>query len=49
MTKVLCGFRICIYNQSGVCTKEVIDLDERVEDLIVGCPDAEWEDGTENE
>lgn len=43
MTKVLCDFRECIYNQDGICTKEVIELDERVEDILVGCPDAEWE------
>lgn len=49
MTKVLCDFKKCIYNRNGVCTKEVIDLDERVEDVFVGCPDSEWKGGTENE
>lgn len=48
MTKVLCDFRKCIYNHNGVCTKEVIDLDERVEDIFIGCPDAEWEAETDN-
>lgn len=46
---VLCGFKKCVYNQNGVCMKEVIHLDERVEDIFVGCPDAEWKDGVENE
>ena len=49
MTKVLCSFRECTYNQNGACTKEVIDLDTRVEDVFVGCPDSEWEDNIENE
>ncbi len=48
-TEVLCDFKRCIYNQNGVCTKEVIDLDERVEDVFIGCPDAEWKEGIENE
>ena len=49
MTKVLCDFKRCIYNQSGICTKEVIDLDERVEEVFIGCPDAEWKGDIENE
>lgn len=43
MTKVLCDFRKCVYNQNKVCTKEIINLDERVKNIFVGCPDAEWE------
>lgn len=49
MSKVLCGFRECIYNQDRVCTKDVINLDERVEDIFVGCPDTEWEEKNKHE
>lgn len=47
--KVLCSFLECFYNENGICAKEFIDLDERVEDIFIGCPDAEWKDGIEND
>lgn len=40
--KIYCDFTICIYNNNGKCSKDVIHLDERVDDIFVGCPDAEW-------
>ena len=62
MTKVLCGFKECVFIKDydpnegvGICSKEEIVLDERVEDIFVGCPDTkwtgyvEWKGGTENE
>ena len=54
MTKVLCSFRECVFikdydsdEEIGICSKEEIVLDEAVEDICVGCPDAEWEGDTE--
>lgn len=41
-TKVYCNFTICIYNNNEECSKDIIHLDERVDDIFVGCPDAEW-------
>lgn len=56
MTKVLCGFKNCIFIKDydpnedvGVCSKEEIVLDERVEDVFIGCPNAEWKGDIENE
>lgn len=43
MTMVYCGFTDCIYNKNGECDKDKIYLDELVEDIYIGCPNAEWE------
>lgn len=45
ITAVRCDFADCIYNVGGKCSKKEIYLDNRVDDIFVGCPDAEWEDG----
>lgn len=42
MTDVLCDFDECNFYKGGHCTKDKIYLDERVNDIYVGCPDAEW-------
>lgn len=47
MTMVYCGFIDCIYNKDKECNKDEIYLDELVEDIIIGCPDAEWESEVE--
>lgn len=47
MTKVYCNFINCIYNINEECNKDIIYLDERVEDIFIGCPDAEWENEVE--
>lgn len=44
MTRVLCEFKECIYNQDNECIKDEIWLDEHVSNIDVGCPDAEWEE-----
>ena len=44
ITIVHCDFADCIYNINGKCSKKEICLDNRVDDIFVGCPDAEWED-----
>ena len=56
MTKVFCGFQECIFckewdkeNLEGVCTKDCIHLDNEIENIYVGCPDAEWEDEEEDD
>lgn len=48
--RVYCGFKECKwcrdwdeYEEVGICTKEEIELDWRVEGINCGCPDAEWE------
>ena len=43
MTTVHCAYEECIYNQDTECTKDEIYLDDSVEDILVGCPDAESE------
>ena len=43
MTMVYCGFTDCIHNKDKECNKDEIYLDEQVEDIIIGCPDAESE------
>ena len=45
ITAVRCDFADCIYNVGGKCSKKEIYLDNRVDDIFIGCPDAEWEDG----
>lgn len=49
ITVVYCDFTDCIYNIDGKCSKKVICLDNRVDDIFVGCPDAEWEDNGNRE
>jgi len=43
ITIVHCDFTDCIYNIDGKCSKKEIYLDNRVNDIFTGCPDAEWE------
>ena len=48
MTRVICTFHQCKHLTDiddegyGICGKEEITLDERVDNIFVGCPDAEW-------
>lgn len=42
MVKVFCDFIDCLYNEHAECNKEEIYLDDRVNDIFIGCPDAEW-------
>lgn len=47
MTRVICGFDGCKYwtkgEYLGICMKNEIILDEAVDGIFVGCPDAEWD------
>ena len=49
MVEVYCTFDECIYykvhdEDYGTCTKDHITLDERVQNILYGCPDAEWDE-----
>lgn len=49
MTRVLCGYADCKYYKHqyedvGECQREEILLDDNVDSVYVGCPDAEWEE-----
>ena len=50
MTKVLCTYFECLYNEHtnesdyGICKKEIIVLDEEVDNVFIGCPCAIWKD-----
>ena len=52
MVEVYCTFDECIYykphdEEYGICTKDHITLDDRVDDVMFGCPDSEWNGQTE--
>lgn len=54
MTKVYCNFKECHYisqwaDTMGICIKDEIILDDAVEAIMFGCPDAEWNYEVENE
>lgn len=57
MTDVYCTFKNCIYWKKdtenswdiGICTKDFILLDDAVNDIMFGCPDAEWIDEEEED
>lgn len=49
ITVIHCDFTDCVYNIDGKCSKKEICLDNRVDDVFVGCPDAEWEDNGNRE
>lgn len=50
MTKVICSYVDCKYLKDvdggyGICGKDEITLDEAVDMIFVGCPDAEaWDE-----
>lgn len=49
ITVVHCDFTDCTYNIDGKCSKKEICLDNRVDDIFIGCPDAEWENNGNRE
>ena len=42
MTKVICTFEKCLFNENDICQKEEIELDFNVKYIDSGCPDAAW-------
>lgn len=55
MTYVFCGFKECTFcqdwieeEQVGICTNKCIILDNRVDDIFIGCPNAIWKDTEED-
>lgn len=54
MSKVFCTFDECKWYKRydedyGVCQRDEITLDTNVEGILYGCPDAEWEEGADDE
>lgn len=54
MTTVRCSFDRCIYYDPagdgylGICQRDEIILDDAVQEILCGCPDAEWEEGKDD-
>ena len=54
-TTVYCTFMECKHikyldeNGCGICGKDEITLDDGVDSIMYGCPDAEWDKEVENE
>ena len=55
MTTVRCSFDRCVYCEPakdgylGICQRHEIVLDDAVQEILCGCPEAEWEEVEDDE